>query len=175
MTAYMKLCAICVPGCCHHVRPPITRTRQQLIDRFLQDHMMNVGTWLDTTTYPYAFPRETVDGACIFFDFKLRTCLIHAVKPETCRAGPITFDLDISQERILWFMKSSTDCLLASALRRNPMQLAPYLAIAKQALRQLIHALEPFALRALLRVPEPFVQPIGDEPFPDTLRVRLVT
>ena len=103
MTVYMKLCTICVPGCCHHFRPPITWTRQQLIDCFLQDHMVNVGAWLDTTTHPYAFPREIVDDACIFFDSELRTCLIHAVKPETCRAGPITFDLDIPRERILWF------------------------------------------------------------------------
>jgi hypothetical protein len=154
MTTYMKLCARCIPGCCHHVRPPITRTRQQLIDRFLQDHMVNVGAWLDTTTRPYAFPRETMDSACIFFDSELRTCRIHVVKPETCRAGPITFDLNIARERVLWFMKSSTDCLLASSLRRNSMQLAPYLAMAKQALRQLIHELEPFALHAVLRVPE---------------------
>ena len=134
---------------------------------------MQMMTWLDMATRPYAFPREMADEACIFFDAKTRICRIHPVKPETCQAGPITFDLDLDQGRICWYMKSSTDCFIAAALRRTPLELSAYLAMAKPALRQLIHDLDPPALHAVLRVPEPLVQPLDEEPLPTTLLARL--
>ena len=172
LPAYSKLCAVCPTGCCHNVQPPITWKRRQLINRFLQDHSTQLMAWLDTTTRAYAFPREMADRACIFLDTETRICRIHPVKPETCQAGPITFDLDLSQGRICWYMKSSTDCSIAAALRQTPRELSRYLAMAKPVLRQLIHDLDPTALQAVLQVPEPCVQPLDKEPLPDTLFAR---
>jgi Fe-S-cluster containining protein len=172
VTVFSELCTICLSGCCRQVCPPITPERQQLIDHFLRDHKVQVDSWLDSTTRPYAFPRETEDGACIFFDAGQRTCRIHPVKPETCRAGPITFDLDVRRERISWFMKSSVDCLLAAALRREPERLPAYLSIAKTAIRRLIRGLEPAALSALLQIDEPTVRKVGDDFFPFTPSIK---
>lgn len=122
--------------------------------------------WLNSTSRRYAFPRETPKGSCIFFDIVQRICRIHPVKPETCQAGPITFDLDTEQKRVIWYLKSSADCLLAADLRRQPEVLSSYLSTAKTALRQLICTLEFSALQELLLIEEPTVVKIGEDPFP---------
>ena len=122
--------------------------------------------WLNSTSRRYAFPRETPKGSCIFFNEAQRTCRIHPVKPETCQAGPITFDLDSKQERVIWYMKSSAECLIAAELRRQPELLAGYLCIAKKALCQLIYTLESSALQELLLIDEPTVVKIGEDPLP---------
>ena len=157
---------MCSMGCCTHVCPPITSERKRIIDRYLQDQEISPCDWLNSTSRRYAFPRETPDGSCIFFDVVQRTCRIHPVKPETCRAGPITFDLDIGRERVIWYLKSSADCLIAAELRRQPKVLSKYLLRAKKALRQLIRQLGSSALHELLLIDEPTVSQIGEDPFP---------
>jgi hypothetical protein len=89
------------------------------------------------------------------------------VKPETCRAGPITFDLDQARERIEWFIKPGADCLVAAALQRDPDTLQQHLHMATTELRQLIRALEPTAIHALLTIDEPLVRKIGEDPLFD--------
>ena len=166
--AFSKLCISCSTGCCTHVCPPITLERKRIIDRYLRDHELWPCDWLNSTSRHYAFPHETPDGSCIFFDVVQRTCRIHPVKPETCRAGPITFDLNIRQERVIWYLKSGTDCLIAAELRRHPEVLSSYLSTAKKALHQLICRLESSALQAILLIDEPNVSRIGEDPFPAT-------
>ena len=168
MTTFSELCAVCPTHCCYQVCPPITPERQQLIDHFLRNQGLPESEWLDSTTRSYSFPKETPDGACIFFDPVLRTCRIHPVKPETCCAGPITFDLDTHQEQIRWYLKSSQDCLIAASLRRDPDLLHRHLSVAKPALQRLIRGLEPTALDALLQIDEPTVRKVGDDFFPCT-------
>jgi Fe-S-cluster containining protein len=164
--SFSKLCAMCSTGCCTHVCPPITSERKRIIDRYLQDQEIETRDWLNSRSRRYAFPRETSDGSCIFFSALQRTCRIHPVKPETCRAGPITFDLDTRQERVIWYMKSSDDCLIAAELCCQPDVLSRYLSSAKKAVYQLICQLESSALQELLLIDEPTVVQIGEDPFP---------
>lgn len=103
----------------------------------------------------------------------LRTCRIHPVKPETCCAGPITFDLDTHQEQIRWYLKSSQDCLIAASLRRDPDLLHRHLSVAKPALQRLLCGLEPSALQALLLIDEPAVSKVGEDPFLDVTARKL--
>lgn len=166
VVSFSKLCAICSKGCCTHVYPPITLERKRIIDRYLQDQKIQPRDWLNSTSRRYAFPRVTSDGACIFFDVVQRTCRIHPVKPETCRAGPVTFDLNTKEERVIWYLKSSADCLIAAELRRQPEVLSRYLSFAKKVLYQLICQLESSALHELLLIDEPTVYYIGEDPLP---------
>ena len=163
---FSKFCAICPSGCCTHVCPPITSKRKRVIDHYLQDQEIEPGDWLNSTSRRYAFPQETPDGSCIFFNAMQRTCRIHPVKPETCRAGPITFDLDTPRRRVIWYMKSSANCLIAAELHHKPELLPGYLSIAKMALHQLIAGLESTALQELLLIDEPTVYKIGEDPYP---------
>lgn len=167
--SFSKLCAICPSGCCTHACPPITSERKRVIDHYLQDQKIEPGDWLNSTSRRYAFPQQTRDGLCIFFNAVQRTCRIHPVKPETCRAGPITFDLDTPRRRVIWYMKSSANCLIAAELHRKPELLSGYLSIAKIALYQLIWGLEPMALHELLLIDEPTVYKIGEDPFPSKM------
>ena len=64
----------------------------------------------------YSYP--SVDGLlfCGFFDKKTGKCMVHAVKPESCIAGPVTFDINFYTNKIEWFLKKSEICAYASIL-----------------------------------------------------------
>lgn len=67
----------------------------------------------------YVFPREGDEGYCVFQGMKTRKCKIHGVKPETCVARPITFDINKKTEEIEWFIKKETICQLATIVFRD--------------------------------------------------------
>jgi len=163
MISYTQICVNCLSTCCRYACPPITEVRQKIIDDFLKENEVQFPNWLNSTERPYAFPHMAPDGSCIFLDPIQHSCQIHSVKPETCSAGPITFDLDFMQNTISWYIKSSSVCLVASELLSQPSLFQSHLQRAKQALRQLIHDLEPDALQALLEIEESNVQHIGEE------------
>jgi Fe-S-cluster containining protein len=111
----------------------------------------------------YLYPKETHDNWCIFFDKKTTKCRVHPVKPETCVAGPITFDIDMTTGRIEWFLKTEKICPLASALYRNKPALKSHLKSAREELLRLVHDLDAEALRAILKIEEPDTFKIGEE------------
>jgi hypothetical protein len=135
-----------------------------MIDDFLREQQIPLHNWLDSTTRSYRFPQETNDGDCVFFNKAHRTCRIHPVKPETCRAGPITFDVDFSRRCIEWFVKPGSECSVADSLRQEPLAFYQYLKMAKTVLMQLIRELDQQALQALVTIDEPTVLKIGEDP-----------
>ncbi|HPA98307.1 MAG TPA: YkgJ family cysteine cluster protein, partial [Methanothrix sp.] len=71
-------------GCCFEARPPLSRERMDILRRNgVPDEAMEFeGYWR---------LRARTDGYCaLFADGK---CSIHSIKPETCVAGPFTFDI----------------------------------------------------------------------------------
>ena len=56
------------------------------------------------------------NGVCILSEDG--KCMIHAIKPETCRAGPFTFD--VKDDVIGIYLKFSRICPLVTLLKETP-------------------------------------------------------
>ena len=91
----------------------------------------------------------------MFFDRKTKRCRIHEVKPETCVAGPITFDIKAKTQKIEWHLKKETVCALAGELFKDKHRLGKHLALAKREIRELVKDLDAGDLRSILKIEEP--------------------
>ena len=96
--------------------------------------------------------------------------MIHPVKPETCVAGPITFDLNIKTGKIEWFVKMDRICQLSGAVYQDKKVLGKHLENAKREVLRLITQLTTEELKAILKKDEPETFKIGE----DTLEKQLV-
>ena len=111
----------------------------------------------------YRFPREIEERRCCFFDRKTKKCQVHAVKPETCVAGPITFDINGDTGKIEWYLKTEKICPLAGALFRSKNELQRHVESAKRELLTLVHDLDAEALQLILKIKEPDTFKIGED------------
>jgi hypothetical protein len=85
------------------------------------------------------------------------------VKPETCVAGPITFDVNRKTGRIEWFIKMDKICGLAGVVYRDKDLLCTHLENAKRELLRLVGELTSEELRAILKKDEPETFEIGED------------
>jgi Fe-S-cluster containining protein len=159
---FFNVCANCKISCCQNARPPITRERRRIIEEYLKEQKIPIQNPFSKTIY--TFPREDTEGYCVFYDKKTRKCKIHPVKPETCVAGPITFDINTQTQKIEWYLKMEKICPLAGVLYKNGEALKKHLESAKKEILRLVHELEPEALRAILKIEEPETFKIDQDP-----------
>jgi Fe-S-cluster containining protein len=151
---FFGVCIQCKrPLCCEGTRPPITSERRKIIEAYLKEQKFPVENMFVAESY--TFPREDAEGYCIFHDKKTRKCKIHSVKPETCVAGPITFDINKKTQKIEWHLKKEEICLLAGRMGKDNEALRKHLESARKELLQLVQQLDPKALQAILRIEEP--------------------
>jgi len=111
----------------------------------------------------YTFPKQSKDGYCTFFDKDTGKCRIHPVKPETCVAGPITFDINLKTGRIEWWLKREKICPLAGVLYENKEALLSHAKSAKMELLTLVRNLNSEELSAILKIEEPDTFKIGED------------
>ncbi len=111
----------------------------------------------------YAFPAEDAEGYCIFYDNKTKKCAVHPVKPETCKAGPVTFDINLGDRKIEWYLKMETICRLAARLYENGELFQRHLKIAKKEINRLVRELDSAALKAILKIEETETFKIGED------------
>jgi len=156
-----QVCSKCKFNCCQNARPPITWKRKKIIENYLAAQGLRIEKPFDDTNY--TFPRETREGFCILFDKENAKCLVHSVKPETCVAGPITFDINLQTGKIEWFLKSESICPLAGILHKHKEALEKHLNLAKKELQTLVHELDAEALCAILKMEEPETFKIGED------------
>jgi len=158
---FYDVCRICPNGCCIGARPPLTPRRRRVIGNFLQQNGIAVDTPFENGAY--MFPRETDDGCCIFLNKNAKKCLIHSVKPETCVAGPITFDINAETGKLEWFLKTSKICSLAGFLYKDRESYSRHEKSAKREIRRLVQELDAEALRAILTIDEPDTVKMGED------------
>ena len=89
--------------------------------------------------------------ACILF-VKNR-CRFHDVKPETCRAGPFTFD--VNDGSIVLFLKKEEVCPLVRMLKDDPEAYRQQYADAVRSIRAFVAQMPDDELAAVCRVEEP--------------------
>jgi len=121
----------------------------------------------------YVYPREVEGGRCIFLDRSTKRCKVHPVKPETCVAGPVTFDIDVKTGKIRWFLKTDKLCRLATPSYKNSEAYAEHLRRAKREIQHLIQGLDADALRAILAIEEPDTVKVGEDAAPLRVLARL--
>lgn len=162
-TDFFDTCSRCITvwSCCHETTPPVTDKRRKIIEAYLRAN--KIGVEKPFVEAEYVFPRLTADGYCVFYDKKTKKCLIHPVKPETCVAGPITFDIKTEASKIEWFIKMDKICSLAGRVYEDKALLQKHVNSAKKEISKLVNELDAEALRAILKKDEPETFKIGED------------
>ncbi|MEM2995333.1 MAG: YkgJ family cysteine cluster protein [Candidatus Bathyarchaeia archaeon] len=168
---FFNVCGECKIDCCKNAKPPITDERKKIIENHLKNNEIFIENPFTKTAY--TFPREDAEGYCIFYDKKTKKCQIHIVKPETCVAGPITFDINMQTRKIEWYLKMEKICPLAGILHKNGEMLKKHLESAKKEITRLVRELNPEALKAILKIEEPETFKIDEDTIEDTILNKL--
>ena len=169
---FFSVCSQCKSSCCVSARPPLTDERMSIIRRYLKEQ--NIPLHEPFVRASYAFPREDAENYCVFNDRKTGKCLIHSVKPETCVAGPITFDINLKTQKIEWHLKKETICCLAGRLYVDKERLAEHQTLAKSEILRLVRKLDAEALKAILKIEEPETFKISEDNVEKSVLTKLV-
>ena len=171
---FFDVCSECNTGysCCNDTTPPVTAERRKIIEAYLKENEISLDNPFQRTEY--VFPRLTADGYCVFHDRKTKKCLIHRVKPETCVAGPITFDINGEKGKIEWFVKKESICQLAGNVHRDKQLLQKHLASAKKEVLRLVAQLSGEELKAILSKDEPETFKIEEDELEEELLRKLI-
>jgi len=159
---FYNVCENCPISCCVGARPPVTSKRKAMINDYLKATGLSIENAFEEKNM-YTFPKETEGNRCVFSDKNTKKCRIHPVKPETCVAGPITFDINVKTGKIEWFLKTEKICPLTGALSRNKSMLQSHLESARRELLRLVTDLDAEALHAILKIEEPDTFKTGEE------------
>lgn len=131
-------------GCCFEARPPLSQKRI--------DILMENGVSPDAVEFAgYKRLRLRQDGFCVLFrDGK---CSIHEFKPETCVAGPFTFDINGDMLQI--FLKRENICPMVRFLRANRKAYDALFETSVEKIMDLVRAIPPEEMAEILRIEEP--------------------
>lgn len=164
---FFIVCKNCRDSCCRNARPPISSKRKKIIDAYLKKNKIPIDNPFVHASY--VFPKEDSEGYCIFYDKATMKCIVHPVKPETCVAGPVTFDINASNRKIEWFLKKDNICALAGKLYKNEEMFRKHAESAKKEILNLLRELDPEALQAILKIDEPETLKIGESDIKEVL------
>ena len=172
---FYHICESCTVVCCREARPPLTERRINIIRDYLLSEKIEFEVKNLFEREEYSFPKETSDKLCIFSDAKTKKCKIHHLKPETCIAGPITFDINIKKGTIEWYLKTEKICQLASYLYRDKNELRKHLKSAKREINNLVKELSKNELLTIIRIDEPETFKIEEDPLDSEVLKKLTS
>jgi Fe-S-cluster containining protein len=170
-TYSFDVCAPCVLICCQDANPPLTQKRMKLISSFLKEQ--NIPTKNVFVREGHTHPATDAKGICIFYNKDTRRCKVHSVKPETCKAGPITFDINLQTRKVEFYLKKDEICALAQTIHSDYEQFKVHFEAAKVDIMHLICELESDALKELLTIPEPQTFKIAEDDLPLNVAKKL--
>ncbi|MEM2081665.1 MAG: YkgJ family cysteine cluster protein [Candidatus Bathyarchaeia archaeon] len=170
-TCNPDICFRCSSVCCQDAKPPLTLKRQKIIEAYIEKQKL--GITKPFSHAKYSFPAIDESGLCVFCDKKTKKCLIHEVKPETCRAGPITFDINRQTWKLEWYLKTADICALAEVLHKNQDLFKKHFEVARKEILRLVCELDAEALREILKIEEPQTFKIGEEDLPKEVIAKL--
>jgi uncharacterized protein len=163
-------CSECKLICCQDANPPLTVNRKKIISDHLKAQKIPVSLFVDED---YSYPTCDANGICTFYNKETKKCGVHQVKPETCRAGPVTFDINLQTRKVEFFLKKAELCALAQELYENKKRFNAHLEVAMAEILRLICELDGDALKAILRIPEPQTFKIGENELPIEVLFKL--
>jgi len=144
--ALSRVCGQCnlAHGCCIGARPPLTQKRIDIL-------LSNGVSPEDMEFNGYRRLRLKPDGFCVLFENG--RCRIHASKPETCVAGPFTFDISGSILQI--FLKRPSICPMVEFLKENREAYEGLFDISVRKIVDLVNELPPDELAEIVKIEEP--------------------
>jgi Fe-S-cluster containining protein len=131
-------------GCCFEARPPLTSERINILKQngVPEDAIEFAG---------YKRLRLKQDGFCVLFqDGK---CSIHSIKPETCVAGPFTFDIVGDDLQI--FLKRESICPMVRFLKSNRQAYDGLFEAAVDKIMHLLANIPSSEMAEILKIEEP--------------------
>ncbi|OPY47081.1 MAG: Flagellin N-methylase [Methanosaeta sp. PtaU1.Bin016] len=144
--ALSKACEEChlAGGCCFEARPPLSQKRI--------DILVANGVSPDAIEFAgYKRLKLRPDGFCILFQDG--RCSVHSIKPETCVAGPFTFDMLGATLRI--FLKRESICPMVRILKADKLAYDWLFEVSKEMIIDLVRALPASELEEILKIEEP--------------------
>ena len=148
-----EICRQCGGRCCIDAHPPVSRSCcQRLTDAGLSPDLF------EDKGYKRLKARE--NGLCILS--KDGKCVIHAIKPETCRAGPFTFD--VKDKVIEIYLKFSGICPLVTLLKATPEAYQVQYDLAVKSITHLVSNLTQEELDAICHIEEPDTEKVSEVP-----------
>ena len=163
-TYSFDVCSQCKSICCQDAKPPLSENRKKTIQAYLKQQ--NISLPNPFVKEQYSYPVVDSEVYCRLFDKKTGKCNVHAVKPETCVAGPITFDINFSTRKVEWFLKKSEICAYAGILYNDKAAFARHFEVAKKQITSLIKELGADELRAIVKIEEPQTFKVGEDDLP---------
>jgi Fe-S-cluster containining protein len=139
------VCTACGGRCCYHANPPITAERENIlrIQNVKEDCFESPG---------YRRLRSREDGGCVLLN-EQNLCSLHRTKPETCVAGPFTFDF--RDDAIEIYLKKESICPLVAVLKDDAVAYKEQYDEAVQRIVRLVAFLPEEELDAVCMIEEP--------------------
>jgi uncharacterized protein len=152
MTQAETICLRCGGQCCIGAQPPVSAScYRRLVAGGVPPEVFG--------QEEYRYVRTRSDGTCQLWNGK---CGIHGIKPETCRAGPFTFD--VTGDVIGIFLKYEAICPMVRLLREVPEAYEQQYALAVKSITHLVANLTDDELAAICRIEEPDTEKIAEIP-----------
>lgn len=152
-TYSFDVCSRCKLICCQDANPPLSPERKRILSNYVKEHKIPIQNLFAGEEYSH--PAADLDGVCVFYDKGTHKCRVHQVKPETCRAGPITFDINFRTQKVEFYLKKTEICAFAQLLYQDKKNFSEHFKIAKSEIMRLICELDVDALLFVLKIPEP--------------------
>jgi len=153
------ICDSCGGHCCNGACPPLCDERTRII--------LSHGRFADRIeTEGYRRIRTKANGECSMFD--AGRCIIHAFKPETCVAGPFTFD--VTEDSLQIFLKTENICPLVPHLKSNREMYEMQFGRAIEHISRLVASLPKDELRIISAIEEPDTELVATFPHPQVIR-----
>ena len=165
------VCSECRIICSQDAKPPLSESRKKILKEYMDKQKIKVEKPFTKAKYSYPSVDETL--LCIFNSKVTKRCMVHPVKPETCRAGPITFDINFKTKKIEYFLKKSEICAYAGELFKNKAAFETHFEVAKKEIMQLVKELSADELHELTKIDEPQTFKVGEEDLPASVVKKL--
>jgi len=156
--AISKACSVCHldGGCCFEARPPLSQER---IDILIKNGVAESAVEFAG----YKRLRLKQDGFCVLF--QNGKCSIHSIKPETCVAGPFTFDIKDNVLQI--FLKRENICPMVRFLKANRKAYDGLFETSVEKIMHLIKATPAAEMEEILKIEEPETDLVAQIPLSD--------
>jgi len=150
---FSEVCDNCGGRCCCEARPPLTKERIDIIS--------GSGVSVDRIDFSgYKKIRTREDGFCMMY--QKNRCSIHRIKPETCVAGPFTFDIRNGMLEI--YLKKGSLCPVVPYLKKDEQAYRRQYAMAIDNITRLVRHLSPDEMREILKIEEPETEKVAEIP-----------
>jgi uncharacterized protein len=171
LTYSFDVCSRCLSICCQDAKPPLSENRKKILQEYLKKQKINLAQ--PFAKIGYSYPVVDKKLYCRLFSKATGKCMVHSVKPETCRAGPITFNINFRTKKVEYFLKKSEICAYAGELYKNKPDFNGHFEVAKKEIMQLIKELSAEELRVLMKIEEPQTFKVGEEDLPIEVAKKL--